>query len=151
MTKPNYYRKSNHTTYDCRYHIVFIPKYRYHVLSDENVATFVKTVFEQVCNNNEVVIIEGKIRSNHVHLYLSVPPKHSIADIVKYLKEKSASRSFRQFPELLKRYCGRHFWARGYFVSTVGITDDIIKAYIHNQEEKERQEEEQLRQLKLWK
>lgn len=147
----NYYRKITHATYDCRYHIVFVPKYRYTVLADEKIQNFVKTVFEQVCANNDILIIEGKIRSNHVHLYLSIPPLYSVSQVVKWLKEKSATRCFRQFPHLLKQYWGRHFWARGYFVSTVGLTDDIIKAYIHNQEQKEEQEQAQLKQMQLWK
>lgn len=144
-------RKQSHSTYDCRYHIVFIPKYRYRVLEDEKVRTFVQTVFEQICAWKEIEIIEGALRPDHVHLYLSIPPKHSIADVVKWLKGKSASRAFQQFPELYQRYWGGHFWARGYFVSTVGITDTIIRHYIQNQELQEEQKEQKLRQLRLWK
>lgn len=150
-TKDNYYRKGGHTTYDCRYHLVFLPKYRYHVLKDDVLRQFVRTVFEQVCEWKDVTLIEGKLRPDHVHLYLSIPPKYSVSDVAKWLKEKSATRAFKQFPHLLNRYWGGHFWARGYFVSTIGISDEIIKAYIRNQERKEQQKEEQTKQLRLWK
>jgi len=95
--------------------------------------------------------LDGKIRSNHVHLYLSVPPKYSISQVLKWLKGESATHLFKRYPELMKVYWGRRFWAKGYFVSTVGITDEIIKKYIENQEEQERIEEELTKQQTLWK
>jgi len=147
----NYYRKLSHSTYDCRYHIVFIPKYRYQVLDNEKVRQFIQTVFEQICQWKDIEIIEGKLRPDHVHLYLSIPPKYSISDVIKWLKGKSASRAFQQFPELYTRYWGGHFWAKGYFVSTVGISDTIIKNYIQNQELQEEQEKAKINQLRLWK
>ena len=147
----SYYRKLSHTTYDCRYHIVFTPKYRYHVLGDEKVKAFVQKVFEQICDWKEIILIEGNIRPDHVHLYLSVPPKYSISDVAQWLKGKSASRAFQQFPDLLKRYWGGHFWSRGYFVSTIGITDTVIKQYIQNQEQVEQEKENLTKQLRLWK
>ncbi len=147
----SYYRKLSHATYDCRYHIVFVPKYRYRVLENIKVQQFVQTVFEHVCEWKDIILIEGSLRPDHVHLYLSIPPKYSISDVVQWLKGKSASRTFQQFPELLNRYWGGHFWARGYFVSTIGITDDIIKHYIQNQEQHEQQEQERIKQLRLWK
>ena len=150
-TQPDYYRKLTHATYDCRYHLVFVPKYRYTVLAEATITKTVQQVFEWVCENNDIIMIEGNIRPDHVHLYLSIPPKCSISDVVKWLKEKSATRCFLHHPELLKRYWGRHFWARGYFVSTVGITDTIIRNYIRNQEDQERQQEELTKQLRLWK
>ena len=147
----NYNRKLSHSTYDCRYHIVFIPKYRYQVLDNEKVRQFIQTVFEQICQWKDIEIIEGKLRPDHVHLYLSIPPKYSISDVIKWLKGKSASRAFQQFPELYTRYWGGHFWAKGYFVSTVGISDTIIKNYIQNQELQEEQEKAKINQLRLWK
>jgi putative transposase len=73
----------------------------------------------------------------YVHMYLQIPPKHSISDVVKWLKGKTAERLSKKFPELTKRYWGRHLWARGYFVSTVGIADNIIREYIQNQRQDE--------------
>ena len=90
----NYYRKLSHSTYDCRYHIVFIPKYRYRVLENEEVRQFIQTVFEQICQWKDIELIKGKLRPDHVHLYLSIPPKYSISDVIKWLKGKSASRAF---------------------------------------------------------
>lgn len=147
----NYYRKLSHCVYDCRYHLVFTPKYRYQILADEEVQSFVKTVIEQECESRDIQIIEGKLRPDHVHLYVSIPPKYAISDVAKWIKGKSATRAFEKFPNLLRRYWGRHLWARGYFVSTVGITDEIIKAYIQSQEKKEQEEQDKLRQLQLWK
>ena len=149
--QPTSYRKLSHATYDCRYHIVFVPKYRYRVLENEKVRQFMQMVFEQICEWKEIILIEGAIRPDHVHLYLSVPPKYAISEVVQWLKGKSASRAFQQFPELLNRYWGGHFWARGYFVGTIGITDTIIKHYIQTQEQHEQQQEERVRQLRLWK
>ncbi len=152
MTKQaSYYRKLSHSTYDCRYHMVFTPKYRYSVLGDEKVKEFVQKVFEQVCEWKDIILIEGNIRPDHVHLYLSVPPKYSISQVAAWLKGKSATRTFQQFPQLLNRYWGGHFWARGYFVSTIGITDEVIKNYIQNQEQVEQEKEERVRQVRLWK
>jgi len=146
-----YYRKLTHATYDCHYHIVFVPKYRYDMLKDEKVIHTVQQVFDWVCENNDILLIEGNIRPDHVHLYLSIPPKYAVSDVVKWLKEKSASRCFLHHPDLLKQYWGRHFWARGYFVSTIGISDAVIRNYIKNQEEQEREKEELAKQLRLWK
>src|SRR3989338_3053011 len=92
---PSYYRKLSHATYDCRYHIVFIPKYRYRVLENTKVQQFVRTVFEQICEWKDIVLIEGSLRPDHVHLYLSIPPKYALSDVVQWLKGKSASRTFQ--------------------------------------------------------
>lgn len=144
------YRKLSHTVYDCRYHVVFVPKYRFRILEGE-IASCIQEKFRQICEWKEINLIEGKIRADHVHLYLSVPPKYSISDVLKWLKGDSSVQIFRRFPEIKKRYWGQHFWARGYFVSTVGITDEIIRAYIKHQEQQELLEEELDKQQKLWK
>ena len=143
------YRKQSHATYDCRYHIVWIPKYRYDMLEGE-VADFVKQVLEQVCRWKEIVMLQGKLRPDHVHLYLSIPPKYSVSDAVKWLKERSATQAMKRFPAIRKRLWGGHFWAWGYFASTVGITDEIIRRYIDNQEKQEQIEEELNKQQTLW-
>ncbi|KKT70101.1 MAG: hypothetical protein UW63_C0036G0007 [Candidatus Uhrbacteria bacterium GW2011_GWF2_44_350] len=146
----NQYRKLFHTVYDCRYHVVFVPKYRFRILEGE-IASCIQEKFRQICEWKEVNLIEGKVRTDHVHLYLSVPPKYSISDVLKWLKGDSSVQVFRRFPEIKKRYWGQHFWARGYFVSTVGITDEIIRAYIKHQEQQELLEEELDKQQRLWK
>src|SRR3989304_9604250 len=139
------YRKTSHVVYECKYHFVWVPKYRFRVLEGD-VREGLRRILEQLCNWKEVVILEGAIQRDHVHLYLSVPPKMSPSEVMKVLKGKSAAMLIKQFPELRKRYWGMHLWARGYFVSTSGVDERTIREYIQRQEEEEYREE----QLRLW-
>ena len=125
------YSKSSHEIYRCEYHFVWVPKYRYHILIKE-VKPRLKEILVGLCDWLDILIIEGAICSDHVHMYLSVPPKHSPSYVMKILKGKSAERLRKEFPELKKKYWGMHLWARGYFVSTVGIDSEIIKQYVKN-------------------
>ena len=140
------YRKSSHSIYRCEYHIVWIPKYRYQVLVKE-IKPRLKDILAELCEWLDITIIEGAICSDHVHMYLSVPPKYSPAQVMKVLKGKSAEYLRRGFPELKKRYWGLHIWARGYFVSTVGIDREIIRKYVKDQLDAQLHEE----QLRIWK
>ena len=140
------YRKSSHSIYRCEYHFVWIPKYRYQVLVKE-VKPRLKDILAELCEWLDITIIEGAICSDHVHMYLSVPPKYSPAQVMKVLKGKSAEYLRREFPELKKRYWGLHIWARGYFVSTVGIDREIIRKYVKDQLDAQLHEE----QLRIWK
>ena len=99
-----------------------------------------KWAIKDICDWKEIRILEGAIKEEHIHLYLQIPPKHSISDVLKWLKGKSAERLLSKFPALEKQYWGRHLWARGYFVSTVGITDEIIRQYILKQRDEELRE-----------
>ena len=139
------YNKSSHAIYRCEYHFVWVPKYRYHVLVKE-IKPRLKELLSELCNWLDVTIIEGAICSDHVHMYLSVPPKYSPAHVMKILKGKSAEYLRRDFPELAKKYWGLHIWARGYFVSTVGIDSATIQKYVKEQVESQMREE----QLALW-
>ena len=139
------YNKSSHAIYRCEYHFVWVPKYRYHVLVKE-IKPRLKELLVELCNWLDVTIIEEAICSDHVHMYLSVPPKYSPAHIMKILKGKSAEYLRRDFPELGKKYWGLHIWARGYFVSTVGIDSATIQKYVKEQVESQMREE----QLSLW-
>jgi putative transposase len=130
------YNRSSHAVYRCEYHFVWVPKYRYHVLV-KDVKPRLKEILVELCNWRDITIIEGAICSDHVHMYLSVPPKYSPADVMKLLKGKSAERLREEFPDLRKRYWGLHIWARGYFVSTVGIDRDVIKQYVRQQQDDE--------------
>lgn len=142
----NNYRKSSHATYRCEYHFVWTPEYRYKVLMDD-IKPKLQEILSNLCDWMEIELLEGAIMSDHVHLYLSVPPKHSLSQVMKVLKGKSAEILMKRYPKLLKRgYGNRHLWARGYFVTTVGINSDIIKRYVKNQFE----EEENERQMRLW-
>ena len=139
------YNKSSHAIYRCEYHFVWVPKYRYHVLVQE-IKPRLKQLLVELCNWLDITIIEGAICSDHVHMYLSVPPKYSPAHVMKILKGKSAEYLRRDFPELGKKYWGMHIWARGYFVSTVGIDSATIQKYVKEQVESQMREE----QLALW-
>ena len=130
------YRRQSHATYDCRYHIIWVTKYRFRVISPE-IEIALKWAIKDICDWKEIRILEGAIKEEHIHLYLQIPPKHSISDVLKWLKGKSAERLLSKFPALEKQYWGRHLWARGYFVSTVGITDEIIRKYILKQRDEE--------------
>ena len=132
------YRRQSHVTYDCRYHVVWVTKYRFKII-DKDIEIALKWMIKEICDWKEIEILEGAVGEEHIHLYLSIPPKYSISDTMKWIKGKSAERLFKKYPELEKRYWGRHLWARGYFVSTIGITDEIIRKYIqkHRNEEQE--------------
>jgi len=137
------YRKSAHTTYRCEFHFVWTPKYRFKVLVG-SVKIRLKEVLYNLCNWNEIILIEGSICDDHVHLYLSVPPKFSASYVMKLLKGKSAEILMREFSQLRKQYWGMHLWARGYFVSTIGVDKEVIRRYIIEQD-KARIKDEQLR------
>jgi putative transposase len=96
-----------------------------------------KWAIKEICDWKDIIIIEGAVKEEHIHMYLNIPPKHSISEVMQWLKGKSAERLLKKFPKLEKQYWGRHLWARGYFVSTVGISDEIIKQYIKKQREEE--------------
>ena len=132
----NKYRRQSHAVYDCRYHLVWVTKYRFRVI-DKNVEIALKWILKEICDWKEIEIIEGAVKEEHIHLYLQIPPKHSISDVMQWLKGKSAERLLAKFPALEKQYWGRHLWARGYFVSTVGISDEIIRQYIIKQRQEE--------------
>ena len=123
-----------HTKWKCQYHIVFIPKYRKKVLYGK-VRDDVREIIKTLCKYNKVEIIEGAVCSDHVHLCLNIPPKICIAEFMGYLKGKSALMIYDRHPELGSKW-DRSFWARGYYVSTIGNVDEAtIKKYIKEQEE----------------
>ncbi|MBP6236597.1 MAG: IS200/IS605 family transposase [Saprospiraceae bacterium] len=131
------YRKTSHTTYDCKYHIVWITKYRKKVMSGV-VAERVRELVRQICKENDVEIIKGHVSKDHVHLFVSIPPHLAISKLVQSLKGKSSYKLLGENKELSKQFWGRHLWARGYFVATSGnVTDEVIMEYIKNQDIKE--------------
>ena len=140
------YRKTPHSVYEIKYHFVWVPKYRFCILEGE-IKEKIKEVISQICEGLEILIVEGKICKDHVHLCVSVPPKYSPAEVMKQIKGRTAEVLFDKFPELRKRYWGQHFWARGYFVSTIGIDEETIKKYIKGQREDDTSE----KQMKFWK
>ena len=131
------YRKTSHTTYDCKYHIVWITKYRKRVL-EGLLAERVRDLLRQICNENEVEIIKGHVSKDHIHLFVSVPPHLAISKLVQYLKGKSSYKIMQENKQVSKMFWGRHLWGRGYFVATSGnITDEVIMEYIKKQDENE--------------
>ena len=129
------YRKTSHTTYDCRYHIVWITKYRKKVMSGV-VAERVRELVRQICKENDVEIIKGHVSKDHVHLFVSIPPHLAISKLVQILKGKSSYKLLGENKELSKQFWGRHLWARGYFAVTVGnVNSEEIQKYIEEQEE----------------
>ena len=122
-----------HTTWECKYHVVFIPKYRKKVLYQQ-LRWELGTVFRDLAQRQESEIIEGHLMADHVHMLVSGTPELSPAKMVQYIKGRSSRRLQDEFPELRKRYWGQHLWARGYFCATVGAVDEkTIREYIENQ------------------
>ncbi len=131
------YRKTSHTTYDCKYHIVWITKYRKRVL-EGLLAERVRDLLRQICKENNVEIIKGHVSKDHIHLFVSVPPHLAISKLVQYLKGKSSYKIMQENKQVSRMFWGRHLWGRGYFVATSGnITDEVIMEYIKNQDENE--------------
>ena len=123
----------SHTTWDCKYHVVFIPKYRRKALSHE-LRRHLGEVFRALAAQKECRIEEGHLMGDHVHMLLSIPPKYSVAQVVGFIKGKAAIHIARTFMGRRKNYTGHQFWARGYSVSTVGRDEAVIREYIRTQE-----------------
>ena len=127
------YRKTAHSVYDLKYHIVWITKYRKPILRGE-IGKRVRELIRQTCASLEVYIVKGHVSKDHVHLLVSVPPSLAVSELVKRLKGRSSRLMLEEFGELRKTYWGRHLWARGYFVASSGnVTDEIIAEYIEKQ------------------
>ena len=141
------FRKLSHTLYECKYHVVFCPKYRFRVLEGE-IGKYVERQIYKLCEQKDgVEVVELNVRKDHVHVVMWVPPKYSISDLLGFLKGKIALNVFSQFKEIGKQYWGRHFWSRGYCVSTVGIDEEMIRQYVKWQEQQEREVEQRQRSL----
>ena len=126
------YDTGKHTVYYHRFHIVWITKYRYKVLRGA-LRERVRDIIRQVCEELGVTIVSGALSSDHVHMFVSIPPKLSVSEVVRRVKGRSSRKIQQEFPDIRKRYWGCHFWARGYFSTTSGnITDDVILQYLEN-------------------
>lgn len=139
------YESLSHTKWECKYHVGFIPKRRRKALYGE-LGKHLGGVFRRLALQRESLVEKGHPMPDHVHMMLSIPPKYSVSQVVGYIKGKSAIHLARTYGERKKSFVGQHFWARGYFVSTVGRDEEVIREYIRNQE----QEDESLEQLNLW-
>ncbi len=144
------YRKLSHVVYKCDYQIVWTPKYRYRVLFGE-VKSLVENDIGMLCQWKGVEIIELNVQIDHIHIVCSVPPKVSVSELMGTLKGKLAIKIFKSYPKLKsKPYWGNHFWSRGYFVTTVGVDEEIIKRYVKYQEGEDKKEESQTRNFDLF-
>ncbi len=126
----------SHVRWDCKYHVVIVPKYRKKKLYGR-IRTGVGEIVRELCRQKRVELLEGHLMPDHVHMCISVPPKFSIAFVIGFLKGKSAIRIHREILKE-KRVTGLHFWSRGYCVSTVGLDEETIRRYIRDQEKHEK-------------
>ena len=135
----------NHTKWDCKYHVVFIPKGRKKALFG-HVRQHLGEVFRRLAEQKDSRIEEGHLMPDHVHMMISIPPKYAVSQVIGYVKGKSAIHLARVYGERRRNFVGQHIWARGYFVSTVGRDEAAIREYIKSQEK----EDQRLEQLNLW-
>ena len=135
----------SHTAWDCKYHVIFIPKCRRRTLYTQ-LRQHLGEVFRKLASQKESRVEEGHLMSDHVHMMLAIPPKYAVSQVVGFIKGKSAIHLTRVYGERKRNFVGQHFWARGYFVSTVGRDEAVIREYIKSQEK----EDERLDQLGLW-
>jgi putative transposase len=129
-----------HVRHDCKYHVVFVPKYRKQTIYG-SLRRDIGGILRDLCQPG-VELIEGYAMRNHIHLLLMIPPKYSVANTVGFLKGKSAIRIFREYLNVRRNFTGRHFWARGYCVSSVGLDEQMVREYIKNQEREEKRQEQ---------
>lgn len=144
------WKRQSHVIYQCTYHIVWCPKYRFRILSGE-VGKFVERAIRAMCEWKGAEVLELKVVADHVHLVVDVPPRESISDLMGLLKGKTAIKLFKSYQGLRKKpYWGNHFWSRGYCVSTVGVDEEQIRKYVRYQEGREKQEEQEQQQCGLF-
>lgn len=135
-----------HTKWECKYHLVFIPKCRRETLYGQ-LRRELGSVFRRLAEERESAVEEGHLHPDHVHMLISIPPKYSVAQVVGYIKGKSAIYIARNFMGRQRNFVGQHFWARGYYVSTVGRDEKTIREYI----ERQKKEDDRLDQLEMFK
>jgi len=138
------YQSLSHTRWDCKYHIVFIPKKRKKKIFGA-LRKHLGEIFHELAQHQEAKIVEGHLMPDHVHICISIPPKYAVSRVVGYIKGKSAIAIARRFGGRERNFTGEVFWARGYFVSTVGLDEERVRAYIRKQE----QEDARYDQMKL--
>ena len=141
----NAYEGLSHTKWECKYHVVFIPKYRRKALYGP-LRQHLGSVFRELARQKESEIIEGHLLSDHVHMLISIPPKYSVSAVMGFMKGKSAIHIARVYAGKRRNFVGQHFWARGYLVSTVGKDEVAVRKYIQEQEK----EDQRLDQLEMF-
>ena len=128
------FRSGAHTIFDCKYHLVWVTKYRFPVLS-RDIGTRLRDIVREICMKHRVQILKGHVSKDHVHLHVSIPPSMAVSKLMQYMKGNSSHKLMKEFKNLQKKYWGQHLWARGFFVSTTGtVTDEVIQKYIEGHE-----------------
>ena len=135
----------SHSRWDCKYHVVFIPKCRRKTLYVQ-LRRHLGEVFRKLAEQKESRILEGHLMPDHVHMLIAIPPKFAVSQVIGFIKGKSAIHIARSYLGRRKNFTGQHFWARGYYVSTVGLDEDMVRSYIKKQE----QEDQRLEQLNIF-
>ncbi len=133
------YKTQSHTLYNCKYHVVFCPKYRNRILKDEIRSTLITDLFSLIKEKDQVEIDEINVQEDHVHMMLDIAPKYSISGVIGFLKGKSTIRMFKKHPNLRKKCYGKGLWSRGFCVGTIGLNEKQIRMYIIWQEKKEKE------------
>ncbi len=134
-----------HTRWECKYHVVWIPKYRRKTLYGQ-LRKYLGEVMRKLAIQRESDVIEGHLMSDHIHMLISIPPKYSVSQVIGYMKGKSAIHIARAYMGRRKNFTGQQFWARGYYVSTVGLDEEMVRSYIKKQE----QEDKRLEQMNMF-
>ena len=135
------FKRLSHSIYECKYHIVFCPKYRYRILMND-IAEYTRQQIYQLCGQKELLeVLELNVKTDHIHMVMSIPPKYSVSNTMGYLKGKLALKLFERYEQLGRRYWGRHIWARGYCVSTVGLDEEKIRLYVKWQDKEDKRDE----------
>ncbi|KAM3099066.1 IS200/IS605 family transposase [Phormidesmis sp. 146-12] len=127
------YQSLSHSKWDCKYHVIFVPKYRRKTMFLE-LRQYLGLVFHELARQKECQIIEGHLLVDHVHMCIAIPPKHAVSSVIGFLKGKSAIAIARRFKGKQRNFEGENFWARGYAVSTVGFEEEVVRRYIREQE-----------------
>ncbi|MGD0819191.1 MAG: IS200/IS605 family transposase [Desulfomonilia bacterium] len=134
-----------HTRWECKYHVVWIPKYRRKTLYGQ-LRKYLGEVMRKLAIQRESMVIEGHLKQDHIHMLISIPPKYSVSQVIGYIKGKSAIHIARAYMGRRKNFTGQQFWARGYYVSTVGLDEEVVRSYIQKQE----QEDQRLEQMNMF-
>jgi len=135
-------KKLSHSLYECKYHIVFCPKYRYRVFEGE-IGDYFKSQVYSLARQKELMEVEEiNVLPDHIHTILSIPPKYAVSDVMGFMKGKMALNLYHRYEKFGKRYWGRHLWSRGYCVSTVGLNEEEIRKYVRWQEAEEKKTEQ---------
>jgi putative transposase len=136
------FQKLSHSMYECKYHVVFCPKYRYRIFKGELAEYGKQAIYSLVKQKDMVEVLELNVQPDHIHAILSIAPKYSVSSLMGFLKGKLAINLFARYERIGKRYWGRHLWSRGFCVSTIGLNEEQIRKYVQFQEKKDKEAEQ---------